>query len=283
MASWKNKVVVIAGGSSGLGFAIAKAFHRENATVVLLARNTERLQTAVERLQQSRQGDALGFPVDLLNKADLAAKVEQIVDSQKQIDVWVNAVGQSTRIEFGKATDELYRELMEQNFYSALNGTQAALGAVTKSSGHVVNIGSLASRTAWPYVSPYVASKHALAGFASQLRLEGPDNVHFLFVCPGPIASEPAEHGETADSTAKRYEVTGGMSEMAAQPGAGAPTKLIDPNWLAEKIVDACRKRKPELVVPAKSRILFGLLQWWPRAGNALLKRISKSKRKSKA
>ena len=133
-------------------------------------------------------------------------------------------------------------------------------------------------RQAWPYVGPYVTAKHALAGFASQLRLEGPASVHFLFVCPGPIATEAAKSSDAADSEVSRYTVTKGMSEMASRPGAGAPTKLIDPNWLAEKIVDACRKRKPELVVPAKSRLLFGLLQWWPRAGFSLLKRIARPK-----
>ena len=133
--------------------------------------------------------------------------------------------------------------------------------------GHVVNIGSLACKTAWPYVAPYVTSKHALAGFANQLRLEGPKNIHSLLVCPGPIRSEGAE---------PRYEVTSDMTEGAARPGAGAPVKAIDPDWLANEIVVACEKRKPELIVPAKTRILFGLQQLLPRLGEALLKRFVK-------
>ena len=270
---WENKTIVVAGGSSGLGFAIARAFYQQGAFVVLLARTETKLTDAVESLERSGLGvgegmtkRATGFSVDLADTTAVKNVVEEVVQLRGGIDVWVNAVGQSTRVNFSEATLQNYRELMDQNFFTVVNGTYAVLELLDRSKGHLVNIGSLASKTAWPYMSPYVTSKHALAGFTNQLRLEGPKSVHYLFVCPGPIA---------AQENSVRYETADGMSEKAAQPGAGAPVKLIDPDWLATKIVAACEKRKPELVVPAKSRILFGLLQLWPRIGNALLNRIA--------
>lgn len=269
MHHWENKTVIIAGGSKGLGLAIAKAFHRLGGHVVMLARNQDKLSTEVAALEHIRSGSAVGIAVDLLDKAGISEAVSQTAQRRGGVDVWVNAVGQSTRVEFSQASLELYRQLMEQNFFSAVNGTYAVLDYLARSNGHLVNIGSLASRTAWPWVAPYVTSKHALSGFTDQLRLEGPANVHYLFVCPGPIAS---------DSNSQRYEVSGQMTDQASRPGAGAPVKLIDPGWLANRIVDACEKRKPELVVPVKSRMLFGLRQLWPSLGLALLKRLTAKK-----
>jgi len=267
MNNWKNRTAVVAGGSKGLGLAVAKTLHSHGAHVVILARGEERLQAEVQSLRRLRSGSATGYPVDLLDESGVRQAAANAASIHGQIDIWVNAVGESTRVLFSEATPQLYRRLMDHNFFTAVNGTYGALEFLARSGGHLVNIGSLASRTGWPYIAPYVTSKHALAGFTSQLRLEGPANVHYLFVCPGPIAS---------DSSSDRYELSERMPKQVAQPGAGAPVNLIDPDWLARKIVKACERRKPELIVPAKTRILFGLLQFWPTLGQALLKRVAR-------
>ena len=267
MTSWKNKVVVVAGGSRGLGLAIAGAFHLRGAFLVLLARNNERLESAVGTFNSNRAGSCCGYCIDGLDEERFREVISTIRQERQGIHVMVNAIGQSTRVEFRRTTLQEYRHSMDQNFFATVTGTHAVLDGLAATDGHLVNIGSLASRTAWPFVAPYVASKHALAGFTSQLRLEGPPNVHYLFVCPGPIASLNSK---------PRYDLSSEMPEQAARPGAGAPVKLIDPDWLARKIVDACDTRKPELIIPSKTRFLFGLLQLWPRVGQALLKRIAK-------
>ena len=153
-----------------------------------------------------------------------------------RIDLLVNNVGKSTRTELLNCTVEQYADFMEMNLYSAIRCTLATMDALTATSGQVVNIGSLASKTGWPKVAPYAVSKHGLAAFSHQLRLEGPENVNCLHVCPGPIRR---------DDSGTRYESQAeGMSDSVAQPGAGVKLKGIDPDYLAQKIVRCCEKRK---------------------------------------
>ena len=247
---YSGKVVVVAGGSKGLGMAIAKAFSANGAIVVLLARSKERLESAATFLNSlGGVAETYFFSVDLTQGPQVEQVVLEIRKRHGQIDVWVNAVGQSIRTSFDDCSVQSYRDLMEQNFFTSVNGSLAVLESLAETGGSLVNIGSLASKTAWPFVAPYVTSKHALAGFVKQLRLEGPEQVHYLIVLPGPIHS---------DENKNRYaDQTAGLPASAKKPGAGAPVKAIDPDWLAEKIVDCCRRRKTELVVPLKSRLLF--------------------------
>ena len=74
------------------------------------------------------------------------------------------------------------------------------------------------------------------------------------------------------DDAGSRYaDQTAGLPEHAQKPGGGAKLKLIDPDRLATRILDACRRRRPELVVPGKARLLFAVSQLWPRLGDWIL------------
>jgi len=275
MTATNNPVVVVAGGSRGLGLRIADVFGRANgARVVVLARDKERLAAAVEELQKSLAGtvdqDPVGYDVDATDESAVSKVVQKIVNQHGRIDVWVNAVGKSTRADFMSTGTQAYRELMEQNFFASLTCSLAVLPELEKTSGSLVNIGSLASKTAWPYVAPYVTGKHALAGFCNQLRLEGPSNVHYLHVCTGPIQRDGGQ---------QRYaNEAGNLPEHANAPGAGAPVKGIHPDLLAKKIVIACNRRKPELVMPFRSRFLFSIQQMFPSVGDKILRHLSRTR-----
>jgi short-subunit dehydrogenase len=157
---------------------------------------------------------------------------------------------------------------MERNFFTTMNGTLAAIPYLEQTRGHLVNIGSLAAKTAWPFVGPYVTAKHAVAGFTRQIRLEGPPGIHFLLVCPGPIRR---------DDAATRYaNASQDVPDDALTPGARAPLRGIDPNWLARKIVRACETRKLELIVPWRAKLLFAIANTSPWLGDYILRRLSK-------
>jgi NAD(P)-dependent dehydrogenase (short-subunit alcohol dehydrogenase family) len=257
MEYWTEKIVVVTGGSAGLGAAIARAFAQQGATVV-----------SVSRTRREAEGGIEYFQADVTKDEDVARLVNSVVEKFGRIDVWVNNVGKSIRVGFKDAALDEYRDLMEMNFFTSVRCSLAALPHLVESSGSLVQIGSLASKTAWQHVSPYVTSKHALAGFAHQLRLEGPANVHNLFVCPGPIRRDDAH---------QRYEEqTKSLGESANAPGGGVKLKGIDSEWLANKIVDGCRKRKSEIVIPAKTRILFSIAQLSAGWGDWLLRKFAK-------
>lgn len=256
MSNWKDKVVVVTGGSAGFGKAIVDEFAEAGATVV-----------SISRSQYEDEGNVHYVQADVTNDDSVAAAIDSIVASHQRIDVWINNVGQSIRVAFGEATIDQYRELMENNFFTAVRCSLAVLPHLEKSSGSIVHIGSLASRTGWRNIAPYVTGKHALSGWAHQLRLESADNVHSLFVCPGPIRRD--------DSATRYQQQAKGLDESAAAPGAGVKISGLDPKTLARKIVVAVEKRKPELVVPFKSRFLFAILQLSPRLGDWLLRKFS--------
>ncbi len=269
MGKWNNKVVVVTGGSQGLGFEIAAAFASAGATTIIAARNVNQLDAAVEKAKSS--GRNLDSVVcDVTNDQSVTTAVAEIVARHEKIDVWVNNVGKSARVRFEDCTVAQYQNLMDLNFYSAVRCTLSALGPLTQTSGIVVNIGSLASKTAWRNVAPYAASKHALAAFSHQFRLEGPSNVDCLFVCPGPI--------QRLDSATRYDQEAQGLSDAARQPGAGVKLKGIPPAKLAMKIIRCCELRKRELVYPWKARVVFAIAQISPRIGDYLLRMFSNKK-----
>ena len=267
MDQWKDKVVVVTGGSSGLGAALARQFAGAGARTVCLARGEQQLNATVDQIRASGSLDVQALVADVTDDQSVSDAVSSIISSHGRIDVWINNVGKSLRVALSDATVANFEDLMQINFYSAVRCTQAVINELERNGGSLVNIGSLASKTGWPFVSPYSASKHALAAYHHQLRLEGPSNVHFLLVCPGPIR-RPDSDTRYADQ-AKR------LPEGVSKPGAGVKVKGIDPHRLADQIRIACEKRKLELVTPWKARLAFALTQLSPWLGDQLLKRMN--------
>ena len=257
MDTWKNKTVVVTGGSAGLGEAIAREFIGRGAKVAVISRTPPN-----QPLSNSRH-----FAANVTNDRSVETAVKEIAEHFGRIDVWINNVGQSIRTSLSDSTVEDYQRLLEINFLSAVRCSLAVLPHVEKTSGSIVQIGSLASKTGWKHVAPYVTSKHALAGFAHQLRLEAPPNVHSMLVCPGPIRRE--------DSATRYADQSEGLDQSVAAPGAGVKISGIDPAVLAKKVADGIQRRQPELVVPAKTRLLFALLQLSPRYGDWLLRQFA--------
>ena len=125
-------------------------------------------QNEIEAMAQSLIDQGLSvtaMTADVTLDDSVQAVVEQIVDQFGRIDVWVNNVGKSTRADVMQTGVAEYRTFMEINFLSAVRCWNACQDELVKSSGHLVNIGSLASKTGWPLMSPYSTSKHAALSF----------------------------------------------------------------------------------------------------------------------
>lgn len=269
MADWYQKIVVVTGGSDGLGLVIARHFAMRRATVVILARDPSRLKSvASDLLSLNPEHRLFGIVADVTDPDSIQQAVARIIKDHQRIDVWINNVGRSIRVPLVESQLSQYRDLMEVNFFSAVECSLQSLPWLSKSSGHLVQIGSLASKTGWPLMAPYSASKHALAAFHHQLRLEGPQNVHYLQVCPGPILR--------SDAGTRYQDSTAGLDPSAADPGAGVKIKGISPEKLAHRIEVALLKRQPEIVWPVKSRLLFILAQLSPAMADWLLGKMKK-------
>jgi short-subunit dehydrogenase len=210
--------------------------------------------------------DVLAVQADITRQDDVDRLFRQSVEHYGGLDVLVNNAGRSMRGKVLDTSPEQFRELMELNLIALVRCTQAAMPHLLKRRGHVVNIGSLAAKSASRWVGAYPATKHAVAAYSQQLRLElGSEGLHVLLVCPGPIARD--------DERLYPLEGLEELPERARRPGAGVKTKAIAPQKLAAAILRACQRRRPELVMPGKARLLFALAQWCPRLGDWIVLR----------
>lgn len=273
MSDWQGKVVVVTGGSAGLGRAIGAAFARAGCRVVLAARDADRLAHTAAEVNADLQaagsnGEVFGLTADITRPDEVAKLFSQTMERYGRLDVLVNNAGRSSRGEAAATTAAEFRELLEINFLATVECTRAALPHLLQTGGHLVNIGSLAAKTASRFLGAYPASKFPVAAYSQQLRLElKPRGVHVLLVCPGPIARDDA--GQRYDAQAAN------LPEAARKPGGGVKLKGIPPDRLARAILRACERRRAELVMPGSARWLFALSQLSPALGDWILTRMT--------
>ena len=269
LSFWQDKVVIVAGASTGFGKVLAAKLVASQARVILIARDVQRLAVTADELNTSASTSVQIHSVDLIDAMATEAAVQKVVADFGKIDAVFNCVGKSTREPVLEVGVPKMEEMMRINLHTVINLSVAVLAELEKSKGHLVNIGSLASKTAWPYVTSYAVSKSAMATYTHQLRLEGPQDVHYLLVCPGPIIRK--------DSGTRYDEASEKLPEHARAGAAGAKVRGIPPERLAEKILRACVKRKKELIVPGYARLAFIASAISPALGDWILrKKMSK-------
>ncbi|MCI0491849.1 MAG: SDR family NAD(P)-dependent oxidoreductase [Planctomycetes bacterium] len=267
MQYWRGKRAVVVGASAGLGRAVAGVLAERGARVAMVARGEETLSAAADQVR-AHGAETLAIAADVTIQDDVERLAATVHQHWGGTDIVCHAAGRSMR---GNALDTppgTFRELWDINFLSAVRLCQAFAPQLTESFGHIVLVGSLASKVAPRYLGAYPASKFSIAALAQQLRLELAERgVHVLLVCPGPIAR---------DSHAERYIAQSAALTAAAQkPGGGAKVSAIDPRKLTERILRACERRDAELVVPGRAKLLFALSQLSPRLGDWLLRKMT--------
>lgn len=264
---WRDKVALVTGGSSGLGRTIADAFGQAGAGVAIVGLEADAVHETESQMRHAGC-DVLGLAADITRQEDVEAVFAQTLERFGRLDVLVNNAGRSMRAKVLDTTPEQFRDLMELNLIALVRCTRAAAAELLKRRGHVVNIGSLAAKSAARWVGAYPATKHAVAAYSQQLRLElGPQGLHVLLVCPGPITRH--------DDRLYPLEGLEDLPESARRPGAGVKVATIDPEKLARSILLACQRRQPELVLPRRARLLFTLAQLWPALGDWIVRRTT--------
>jgi uncharacterized protein len=265
LMTWTEQTVMVTGGSSGLGRVIADGFAAAGAKIIIVGLEPEAVQQAAKEMQAAGH-EVLGITANITRQEDVDRVFQEAIARFGRLDVLVNNAGRSMRGKVLDTTPEQFRDLMELNLIALVRCTRAAVPHLLEQRGHVVNIGSLAAKSAARWVGAYPATKHAVAAYSQQLRLElGSQGLHVLLVCPGPIARKDA----------RLYPLEGleDLPETARRPGAGVKVKTIPPEWLVRQILRACQRRQPELVVPSKARLLFALGQLWPALADWIILR----------
>jgi dehydrogenase/reductase SDR family member 7B len=246
-----NKVVIITGGSSGIGKGCAEIFGMAGAKIVITGRNEKNLAEAALQLQQ-KNIDVLAVIADVSNEKDNEKVVRETINKFGRIDVLINNAGISMRGLFEETDLDVIRKVMDINFYGTVYATKYALPYILKSKGAIVSISSIAGIRGLPARTGYSASKFAIQGFMEALRTEVmKKGVHVLVACPGFTASNIRNTALAKDGSTQGESPRDESSMMTAEE-------------VAQAILNAVIKRKRDLVLTTQGKLTVFLNKWFP-------------------
>jgi len=191
MSAFTGKTIVITGASEGIGRALALELAPQRPNLVLAARSTDRLQTAVEQCE-AVGAQALAVPTDITDEAQCKALVDAAVAKFGGIDAFVCNAGGTMWAKFEDVEDlSIYEHLMRLNYLGSVYCTHYALPHLKKSRGVLVGVSSIAGMTGVPTRTGYAASKHAQFGFFDSLRIElDGTGVDVVMIAPDFVVTE---------------------------------------------------------------------------------------------
>jgi NADP-dependent 3-hydroxy acid dehydrogenase YdfG len=188
----KDKVVIVTGASSGIGYATALELSKTGAKVAAGARRVEKLETLKNEVQKYG-GEILVKKVDVTKKEDCDSFINLVTKTWNHIDVLINNAGIMPLSFFKNLKVSEWEQMIDVNLKGVLYCTAAVIPyMITKKSGHIVNISSVAGRIVFPAGSIYCATKHAVTAFSDGLRQELSQRYNIKVTCiePGVVSTE---------------------------------------------------------------------------------------------
>lgn len=251
-----QQVIVITGASSGIGLCTALLAAERGATVVLLARSAGTLQAVVDAVAEGG-GRAEAIACDVSSREEVDAAVAQVLARHGSIDTWVNNAGVAIYGRLDEVAEADSRRLFDINFWGVVNGSLASLQALRAARGVLVNVGSEVSDAVLPLQGMYAASKHAVKGFTDALRVEQvrveDEDLSIVLVQPTATNTPYPQH-------ARNY--------LDHEPRL--PDPLIDPQRVAEAILDAAQKGGRDAKVGAMSHMNTAMSKLLPALAERL-------------
>jgi NAD(P)-dependent dehydrogenase (short-subunit alcohol dehydrogenase family) len=204
----KSKVAIVTGGTKGIGRGIAEALVREGVSVCISARHQVEIDEAVERLNQSGNGKAMGFRCDVRDYNEVKALIDHAVNELGGLDILINNAGIGiARTTVDETSPENFRAVLETNLFGVFYCCHEAIPQMKKrGGGYIINISSLAGANPHPRMAAYNASKFALNGFSEALMQEvRHDNIKVSYIMPGSVNTE---FGGDSPSDEKSWQLT---------------------------------------------------------------------------
>lgn len=230
MGNSDKHVAVIAGGAGGIGQATARRLGKAGMAVAILDRDEALAQQAAAALV-SAGIEATATKCDITDEAACRRAIEEVLEKHSRIDLLIHSAGLTQISPFQDTELEVYRRVMEVNFFGVVALTKAALPHLIASRGQVLALSSIAGFAPLFGRTGYCASKYALHGFLETLRAElKHEGVGVTLVCPSFVATGFAERG-----------LDGGGQQLAKERSTTG--KLLEPADVAEAIYRATRRR----------------------------------------
>src|SRR5829696_5551274 len=188
----KQKVVIVTGASSGIGYATALKLSKAGAKVAAGARRIEKLETLKNEVQKYG-GEMLVKKIDVTKKEDCDSFINFVTKTWNHIDILINNAGIMPLSFFKNLKINEWEQMIDVNLKGVLYCTAAAIpNMINNKSGHIINISSVAGRIVFPAGSVYCATKHAITAFSEGLRQELSQRYNIKVTCiePGVVATD---------------------------------------------------------------------------------------------
>ncbi len=246
----QGKRVLITGASRGIGESLARAFAGAGATVALVARTKDVLETLAAEL------GGTAYPADLSDPTQVATLVSQVEDEAGPIDVLVNNAGIGTPAAFTDAPHEDLRQVTEVNYLAPAELCRQAIPRMLgRGGGHIVNVSSMAGTAVLPGLVAYCASKAALSQFTAGLRADFRGlPIGTTLVELGPIPTDMLAEVDDYEPTAESFRRFYQMRLIVDVPR----------EKVADEVVEAVQKGRRYVRIP-KRMALFSMLCEAPR------------------
>lgn len=249
--SLQNQVVVITGASSGIGKACAIAFAAAGCKVMLAARDEKKL-AETKLLVEQTGGEAAICKTDVSVEADCKRLMEETIRRFGSVHLLVNNAGISMRALFTELDLKVLRQLMDINFWGTVYCTKYAINEILKNKGSIIGVSSIAGYQGLPGRTGYSASKFAMNGFLSALRVENlKKGLHVMIVCPGYTSSNI--RNTALDKEGKRQ----GDSPLDE-------SQLMTAEAVAAEIVNGAIQRKRTLILTTQGKLTVLLGKFFP-------------------
>ena len=238
---FRDKVIIVTGASSGIGLATARLFASFDSKIVMAARSIDKLEEL--RATMPNPDNVLCVKTDVSVEADCKNLIEETVKKFGRIDILVNNAGISMRAMFKDLDLDVIRRLMDTNFWGTVYCTKYALPYLLESKGSVVGVVSTAGYLGLPCRTGYSASKFAIRGFLSTLRVEHRyDGLHVMVFAPGFTASNIRNTALLADG-----------SQQGKTPRD--EKKMMSAERVAQRMAYGLRFRKKEMLLTPVGKI----------------------------
>jgi len=247
--SFEGRVVVITGGSRGLGLVMARRLVDEGARVVLLARDLGELARAREELLARGRGDVMTIRCDVRRRAEVRAAVDAVLDTWRTVDVLINNAGVIQVGPLEHMEHEDFENAMATHFWGPLHLILEVTPVMRhRRFGRIVNISSIGGRMAVPHLAPYSASKFALTGLSDAVRAElDPYGIRVTTVAPGLMRT-----GSPVNAQFKgQHDAEYAWFKIASS----LPGLTISADRAAAKILEACRYGDPSLTITPQAKL----------------------------
>ncbi len=247
MSEFKDKVVFITGGASGIGQALCMELGRRGAIVIATDINEKGIEEVAESITENG-GQAQAFYLDVTKYEEVENLIEKAISKYNRLDYIFNNAGMAVLGEVRDSQIDHWRKIVDINQMGIIYGTLIAYKVmINQGNGHIINTSSYSGLFGYPLCAPYAVTKHAVVGLSTSLRYEAADlGVKVSVICPGPVKTNIANSAtKLVDDTKENFFLN-------------VFTMGMDTKKAAKVILRGVSRNKAIIVFPLHARVT-----WW--------------------